>query len=279
MRADGKKVKNADAMYLVAAHFMAKRVDSMNMTTIDIPVEPMRQYLNKKRKEGKRYSHMTLFVTAFLHTLAQYPGLNRFVMNKRMYARNEIAIGMVVLKNGKMDQHGAMDKMFFKADNSLDEVDEIINSYVNKNRDEQDENATDKAVRVFLSIPGLVRIGVNFFRFIDRHNLMPKKFIDMSPFHATAVMTNLASIRTNEIYHHVYEFGTTSMSFALGNMREVPVRKKGEIEFVRCIPVGIVMDERIASGSYFALAFHKFQSLLQNPELLEEIPEVQEDVV
>ena len=36
MRADGKKIKNADPMYKVAAHIMNKRVDSMNMITIDI---------------------------------------------------------------------------------------------------------------------------------------------------------------------------------------------------------------------------------------------------
>jgi hypothetical protein len=35
------------------------------------------------------------------------------------------------------------------------------------------------------------------------------------------------------------------------------------------MPVGLVMDERIASGSYFALAFRKFSKLLENPELLE----------
>lgn len=279
MRADGKRVKNADPMYLVAAHFMDKRYDAMNMITLDIPVEPMRKYLNAKRKEGKRYSHMTLFITAFLHTIAEYPGLNRFVVNKRMYARNEIAISMVVLKGGKMEQHGAMDKMYFKADNTVDEVDKIINEYVEKNRDFEDENGTDRVVRILMSVPGLVRFGVSMFKFFDRHNLLPKKIIDISPFHATAVMTNLASIRTNQIYHHVYEFGTTSISLALGNMRDVPIRKKGEIEYVRCLPIGMVMDERIASGSYFALAFQTFRTQLANPELLEQRPEVKEDKV
>ena len=51
MRPDGKRVKNADPMYTVAAYIMNKRVDSMNMITIDIPVEPIKEYLNKKRKE------------------------------------------------------------------------------------------------------------------------------------------------------------------------------------------------------------------------------------
>lgn len=279
MRKDGTRIReSADPMYLVAAHFMPKRVDAMNMTTIDIPVDPMNDYLHRVRREGKEYDHMTLFITAFLHTIAEYPALNRFVVNKRFYSRNEIAIGMVVLKGGKMDQHGVMDKMWFDADYSLEEVSNTIHNYIDKNRDAEDVNSVDKAVKVLLSIPGFVRVGVNLAKFIDRHNLLPKKFIDISPFHATAVFTNLASIRTNHIYHHIYEFGTTSLSIALGNMRYIPKMRKGEIEHVKCMPVGIVMDERICSGSYFALAFRYFSKLLSNPELLEQKPEVKKDI-
>lgn len=96
----------------------------------------------------------------------------------------------------------------------------------------------------------------------------------MSPFHASLLLSNLASIRTNHIYHHVYEFGTTSIAVTMGNMREVPRRKADGIEFERCLPLGIVMDERIASGSYFALAFRQFIKYIKNPQLLEGEPKV-----
>ena len=278
-RKDGTKVKSsADPMYLVAAHFMDKRIDSMNMITIDIPVDPMNEYLNRKRKEGKHYDHMSLYITAMIHAIAEYPAINRFVVNKTVYSRNEIAIGMIVLKGGKIDQHGAMDKMKFQPDFTIDEVDETIRNYVEKNRDMEEVNSTDKVVNVLLSVPGLVRFGVNTFKFMDRHGLLSKNLIDLSPFHATAVFTNLASIRTNHIYHHIYEFGTTSISIALGNARYVPKMKKGEIQHVKCMPMGIVMDERICSGAYFALAFRYFAKLLENPECLEKRPAVKPDI-
>ena len=92
-------------------------------------------------------------------------------------------------------------------------------------------------------------------------------------------MTNLASIRTNHIYHHIYDFGTTSLALAMGNLREVPKRKKGEIVFERCMPIGLVMDERIASGAYFAMAFRKFRKLLENPTLLETAPNVEKEII
>ncbi|MBQ8860719.1 MAG: 2-oxo acid dehydrogenase subunit E2 [Ruminococcus sp.] len=274
MRADGKKLKGADPMYQVAAHIMAKRSDAMNMITLDIPVEPMSKYLNEKRKEGKRYSHLSLIIAAYLQTVAEFPALNRFVVNKTIYRRNEIAIGMVVLKGGKIDSHGTMSKLYLQPNYSLDDVQETIEKYIEDNRKEENENGTDKIIKVLLSIPGLLRFGVCFFKFLDKHGLLPKSIIDVSPFHVSAVVTNLASIRTNHIYHHIYDFGTTSIALAMGNLREVPVRAKGEIEFERCMPIGMVMDERIASGSYFALAFRKFKKLLADPSKLETPSEV-----
>ena len=88
------------------------------------------------------------------------------------------------------------------------------------------------------------------------------------------VFTNLASIRTNHIHHHCYDFGTTSMIMAAGNAREVAHRTRdGEIVHEKCLPLGLVMDERIASGYYFAQAFRKMKEYFKNPALLEEPPE------
>lgn len=272
MRADGRRLKDTDPMYRVAAHIMDKRVDSMNMTTIDIPYEPMQAYVNKKRKEGINISHMALVIAAYLRTMAEYPELNRFVVNKKVYARNEIAVGMVVLKSLK-DHNGTMSKMYFSAEDTVFDVNNTINTYVAENQAAPENNKTEKIIKILLSFPGLLTVGVKLFKFLDKHGLLPKAIIDMSPFHMSLGITNLASIRTNHIYHHCYEFGTTSVFLAMGNLREVPKRKGGEIVFERSLPIGVTMDERICSGSYFATAFKTLKKYLANPELLEEKPE------
>ena len=271
MRKDGKRLKHADPMYTVAAHIMDKRCDSMNMITLDIPLEPMQNYLKEKRKQGIALSHMAIVLAAFVQTVAEYPELNRFVVNKKLYARNEIAVGMVVLKAGQID--GTMSKMYFSPDNTIFEVNDIINKYVDENRNTPENNGTEKLIKILLSIPGLLRLGVNAFKFLDKHGLLPKSIIDASPFHNTLVISNLASIRTNHIYHHVYDFGTTSEVITMGNTREVAMRKGGEIVYERCMPLGVVMDERICSGYHFAIAFRRMKQYLSNPELLEKRPE------
>lgn len=270
MRADGKRLKHSDPMYTVAAHIMARRSDAMNMTTIDIPVDPMQRYINRTRKEGRAVSHLALVLAAYVRTLADYPALNRFVVNKRIFARNEICVGMVVLKAGQ--DGGTMSKIHLLPDDTIDEVNEKINRYVADNRAVPEKNGTEKLIKILLGIPGLLRVGVPFFKWMDKHGLLPKAIIDASPFHASMSITNLASIKTDSIYHHCYDFGTTSLFLAMGNFHEVARRHQGEIVFERCMPIGAVMDERICDGHYFATAFRTFKRYLAQPELLEQKP-------
>lgn len=272
MRADGIKLKNIDPMYYIASYVMDKRYDAMNMITIDIPLDYISEYLKEKRKQGINMSHIAVILAAYVRIVAEFPELNRFIVNKKFYARKELSVSMVVLKAGS-NGHGTMSKMYFDKKNTVFEVNDIINKYVDENRNEPDNNATEKLMKVLLSIPGLMPLGVKFIKFMDRHGFLPKSVIDMSPFHASLLISNLASIRTNHIYHHVYEFGTTSIGITMGNTREVPKRKGSEIYFEKCMPLGVVMDERIASGSYFAMAFRRFRMYLRDPKLLEVPPE------
>ena len=271
MRADGKKVKDAQPMYRVAAYIMKERNDAQNMIVLDIPEEPLHRYINLRRRADKPISHLALILAAYVRTVAEFPALNRIVVNKRIYDRNELAVGMVVLKPGQTD--GTINKMYFDLTDNLDTVQDKILAYIDENRAAGDTNSTDKIINILLSIPGLVSFAVGLFKLMDKWGLLPKKLIDASPFHTSMVISNLASIRTNHIFHHCYNFGTTSLLLTIGNMREVAKRKGGEIRFERCIPLGLVMDERICNGSYFAQAFAALKKYLANPEILETVPD------
>ena len=271
MRKDGKRIKRVDPMYTIMPYILDKRYDSMNTITLDIPLEPMQKYLNKTRKEGHKVSHMGLIVAAVLRATAEYPALNRFIVNKKIYARNEFCVGLVVLKPGA---DATMNKIYFELEDDIFTVQEKIDKYIEDNRKTDNANQTDELMAKLLAIPGLINVGIGLFKWMDKHGLLPRAVIEASPFHATMGITNLASIRTNYIHHHIYEFGTMGMFVALGNSEIVPISKGRETEFVKCMPLGVVMDERIASGSYFASAFQKIKLYLKQPELLEKPAEV-----
>ncbi len=271
-RADGKRVRKADPMYTVVPYIMNKRNDAMNMTTVDIPVEPIQDYINAKRKEGIRLSHMSVVTAAYLRTVCEFPLLNNFIVNKKIYTHKEFKVAMVVLKS-LVTEEETMSKVQFELDDNIFEVNEKMNQYVESNRETATVNNTDKMISFLVSLPGVCNIAVGLFKLLDRYGLLPKFITDLSPFHASLTITNLASIRTNHIYHHIYNFGTTSVFIAMGKNREVAKKKNGEIVFEKCIPLGVVMDERICSGLYFAKAFRKFRNYLEDPSLLEAKPE------
>ncbi|MDO4733062.1 MAG: 2-oxo acid dehydrogenase subunit E2 [Bacillota bacterium] len=269
MRKDGLKVKDAELMYLFVPHIMKERNDAMNMITLDIPVEPMHKYINEKRRENFHVSHLSLFLAAYVQVIAEFPLLNRFVVNKTIYDRTETPIAMVTLRPG--DNDSTMSKIYFQPGEDIFSVCKKIDDFIAINTaNSAVTNSMDKFMNLVVKIPGLLRFGVPILMWMDKHGLMPKKIIDLSPFHASMTVTNLASIRTNHIYHHIYNFGTTSVICALGNLRYVPsVNKDGQIKLTRCMPIGVVMDERICSGHYFSRAFRSLQKYLLDPHLLE----------
>lgn len=275
-RADGKRVRKADPMYTVVPYIMDKRNDAMNMITVDIPVAPIQDYINSKRKEGIKINHMSVIMAAYLRTVYEFPLLNNFIVNKKIYKHKDFKVAMVVLKN-LATQEETMSKVKFELDDTIFDVNQKMTEYVEENRKTSTVNNTDKMIKFLVSLPGLLLVGVSLFKTLDRYGLLPKFIVDLSPFHSSLTLTNLASIRTNHIYHHIYNFGTTSVFIAMGKNREVAKKKNGEIVFEKCMPLGVVMDERICSGIYFAAAFRKMSQYLENPALLEEKPQKKED--
>ena len=275
-RKDGKRYHSSDMMYAIAPHIMAKRSDGCNSITVHIPYEPMHEYIVKKRAEGIRLSHMALIIAAYARTASQHPAINRFVVNKNIYSRNELIVAMVVQRS--VDAQSTMGKLSFELTDTIFEINDKINKFVDDNRQE-DSNETDALMHKLTKFSFLLRPAVCLLKWMDKHGLLPRAVIDASPFHCSMVISNLASIRTNHIFHHIYDFGTTTLLMAMGVTREVPVRKHGEIEFVRSIPIGIVMDERICNGCQYALAFKRLEHYLKNPQLLETPPEtILEDI-
>ena len=271
-RADGIRVRNEVPIYYLIPQFLTERHDSMNMITVDIPVEPLRQYMNAQRKQGRHISHMALILTAYAHVAGEYPSLNRFVINKKIYEHKDLKVSLVVLRSGESANDDTNAKLDLSPADTVFDIQGKLDKYIEENAAGAEENATgmDKIMDVFVKMGPLMNIVGWLLRFGDKHGLIPQALLDVSPFHASALFTNLASIRTNHIYHHIYDFGTTSLSIAMGNMRDTVRRgRDGQPEIVRTIPLGVVMDERICNGHYFALSFARMRDLLAHPERLE----------
>ena len=267
MRPDGKRVKNTTAIVTAIPYIMPKRYDAQNFITEYADMEILRRYIQQKRREGVRLSYMTVLLAAYFKAYQENPKINRFIMNSRIYQRNHFCVSFVILKtraDGTPDETTV--KVYFEDGDDILSIHRKIEEIVAKNQIAAHNNNTDKFANFMLSLPLLPKVVIALARLLDRYGLLPRFIIDLSPFHTSLFITNLASINTSAIYHHCYEFGTTGVFICMG--KPIANHLTGEYD-KKLIPLSIVMDERICTGHEYALFWQSFRRYLRHPELTE----------
>ena len=119
-RSDGYRVKGNDPMYEIVPHIMPQRYDASNSIKVNIDLEPMQDYIRECRRRGVSISHMSIIIAGYLRLVSQNPYLNRFVMNKKIYARNHFCVSFVTLTPGA--ESDTVSKLYFNLDDTLDIV-------------------------------------------------------------------------------------------------------------------------------------------------------------
>jgi hypothetical protein len=276
-RADGRRIRGMDPIVNLTPYIMPRRYDAQVQIRHNLDFDVMTRYIREKREQGFNVTYMGLLLAAYVRTVSQYPELNRFIMNKQLYARNHICVSFVTLKKGtdpgKIEE--SLVKLAFAPDETVFEVTEKLEEAIERNRKAEKANLTEGVARFLLATPLLPNIVVGLARLLDRYGLLPSVIHKASPFHTSLFVSNMASIGMSYIYHHIYDFGTTSVFVSMGRTEhEVRLNSDGSPRSRRIMPLGTVVDERICSGGEFSRAFGYLKSLLAHPEELEQKPEV-----
>jgi len=272
LRSDGKHLKKTSAVFKLMPNLMRERNDSQVLFSQDIITDGMDAYIKEKfDNDGIKISYLDIVFTAIARIIAERPHLNRFVVNGRTYARNSIFLSIVVKKGMNDEALETPLKFEFKGGETIFEVKDKIQEEINKNKEVDMKNGTDKTVNALTSVPAsLIKVAMNIIRSLDKHGILPKALINVSPFHTSAFVTNVGSLGIDAIYHHLYNFGTTSMFYAMGRKKKTYVYVDDELVEKKCISIAFVGDERICDGYYYASSFKLFSKYLAKPYLLEE---------
>lgn len=278
-RSDGRKIKTIDPLFRVIPCIMKERCDAQVFFKEQIPLAKIDEYIKKKAAEGIKISTMHVVYAAIIRTIAQRPQLNRFVVNGRIFARNDIQASLAIKKSLTDDGEETNLKLHYTGNETIFEIKDKLEGAITENKDTDASNSTDKLVKLLNFIPGgLIRGIVNFLMWLDKHGCLPKAILEASPFHTSVYLTNVGSLGIDAIYHHIYNFGTTSLFFAMGKKKKQLIYEDEELKEEKCITIGFVGDERICDGYYFASSFKYLTKLLKNPELLEERVEAKKDI-
>ncbi len=275
-RYDGRLLRTLNPFYKIIPYIMRDRSDSQNFFDDRIDISRTEAFLRTiKNKSAENMGFLHVVIAAMVRTISQKPGLNRFIAGQKIFARNEILISLALKK--KLDEAGPETtiKMKFEASDTIYDVAAKVNKAIGENKKADTENDADKTARLFMLCPGLiVRFLVWFLRSLDYFGLMPKAINRLSPFHTSVFVTDLGSLGIRPIYHHLYDFGTTSLFIAFGiKQKEKHIDAENNIVEKRSVQLRVVSDERIVDGYYYASAFKLFKSLVQHPERLENPPD------
>ncbi len=270
-RNDGKQLTKTTAIFKLMPNLMKERNDSQVLFTQDIITDGMDKYIREKQEQGIKISYLDIVFAAVARIIAERPHLNRFCVNGRTYARNSIFISIVVKKSLSDDSEETPLKIEFDGTETIFEVKDKLQNEIAKNKDVAMKNDTDKTVTALTSVPAfLIKFAMGVIRFLDKHGMLPKFLVGVSPFHTSAFITNTGSLGIDAIYHHLYNFGTTSMFFAMGRKKKTYVYVDDELIEKKCISIAFVGDERICDGYYYAASFKQLSKYLAKPYLLEE---------
>lgn len=274
-RPDGRRINKIDPIVQITPYIMPMRCDAQVLLKHRVDLEKMNRYIRSKRAdEGISFTHMQIIFAAYVRAVSRNPNVNRFIMNKQYYARNNCSAAFTMLNNpNDADQGETVIKLKFDLTDTIYDVYDRMSGVIEKNRGVQEKNFLDKLVAGLFKVPGLPNFVVGLVRLLDRYGLCPGFLIEELPFHVGLYVTNMASIGLHDVNHHIYNFGNVGMFYGMGMIEKVAEVENGETRMKRYLPIGITADERVCSGAHYARFFKDMSYYLEHPEVLEQPPE------
>lgn len=272
-RRDGKLLRDIDAMHFIMPIIYPNRCDNEAFISERIDLTNVNAYLEKRNAENPEYKYnvFQIIVTAVVKAITLRPKLNRFIVNKNTYQRNEVSAAFVIKK---IFSDGGAEGLAFihtKESDNLDAIHDAIYEQVSACRDKNLSDSSSDSMDILNRMPRfLSKFLVGIICFLDRHGWVPNFLIAADPYYSSAVFTNLGSIKLHSGYHHLTNWGTNSVFVAIGEVKKRPFfDEDGSMTMRDSIDLGLTIDERLADGYYYSKTVRLVKKLLECPELLE----------
>ena len=271
-RRDGTYLKKIDSMHTIMPLMYPNRCDNEAFISECIDLTNINEFLAKKNETNPEYKYnlFQIMVTAMLKTITLRPKMNRFIANKSIYQRNEVSAAFTVKKIFSDNGGEALAFIHSKESDTLDTIHDEIFRQVSLCKSENEKDQSTAAMDIIQKIPRpILKIVGAIARSLDRHGRMPKSIIATDPFYASAVLSNLGSIKLHAGYHHLTNRGTTSVFCVIGEIKKRPFYDEaGNVTMRDSVDLGLTVDERIADGYYYSKTIKLLKKLFEEPELL-----------
>ena len=248
---------------------MPHRYDAQVLFDETVNIESTEAFIQRMRKNGDRIRFLHVLLAAMLRTIVDFPKANRFVRGRKVFARKDISFCFAMKKDMTLESEETVVKLVFNPKDTLMDIVKRVDEAIEKNKATASKNKIDIAARLFNLMPSFVlRFSLFLIRFLDDRRLLPASLIRLSPFHSSAFVTDMGSLGMPPVYHHIYDFGTTSFFIAFGPKRKETTHEKTR----KVIDIRVVVDERIGDGYMMATVCKQLKRHLQDPSTLMKTP-------
>lgn len=281
-RKEGRLLRSLPAFAKFVPFIMPTRNDACNQYEESFEVSDVDRRLRKLRVDGYTGIGILHFIiAAYIRGVSMLPGMNRFIVGRRIYARDNIEVVMTVKRSLAIDATETTIKVVFEPTDTIFDVYRKMSEKIDEIKTVEGNNNTEDVAEAMCKAPRfLLRFALTILRIMDYFGWLPQSLLDASPFHGSMIITDLGSLRIGPIYHHIYNFGTLPVFISFGAKRHAyELDRHGNMVDRKYVDCKFVMDERTVDGHYYAQFLQAFRYICQHPEIVETPPsKVVEDV-
>ena len=281
-RKEGRLLRSLPAFAKFVPFIMPTRNDACNQYEESFEVSDVDRRLRKLRVDGyKGIGILHFIIAAYIRGVSMLPGMNRFVVGRRIYARDNIEVVMTVKRSLAIDATETTIKVVFEPTDTIFDVYRKMSEKIDEIKTVEGNNNTEDVAEAMCKAPRfLLRFALTILRIMDYFGWLPQSLLDASPFHGSMIITDLGSLRIGPIYHHLDNFGTLPGFISFGAKRHAyELDRHGNMVDRKYVDCKFVMDERTVDGHYYAQFLQAFRYICQHPEIVETPPsKVVEDV-
>ena len=242
---DGYLLRTLDPVVFLMPYIMPRRTDSESKIDLDLDLTKVEEFIKQHREDIPGLTLYHIVFATIVRAAAVTPEINRFITGNRIYQRRTVRISMMIKKHLEINGRETTIFPVFETSDSLKEIVEKTNRLAEEAlaKLDDDSNGFDNLTSILYAVPPFVlRAFIGFM---------------------------MGSIGLPVIYHHLYEFGTTSVFVSIGK-KEVTSKllPDGSVKTYKVLPLRAVVDDRICDGFTYACAFKTIRKCFRNPEIL-----------
>ncbi len=271
-RKDAKRI-DVPAMAKVMT-YIKNREEAYVYINRKFDVTDLIKYMQKKKVKNPELTYFHAFSMAIAKVIYNRPRLNTFIVNHKFYQRNDVILTFTARISFDDDKNKEVMSLIKVAPNdNIFDLSRKIHEKVDNFRNKKIQTSSDDSLDILGKLPNwmLKWIIAPLFKWLDRHDLLPKSLNDELLYNSSVILSNLGSIKCGAIHHNLTNFGTNSIILTIGDIHKEPVvMPNGKIEVRDIVEFGINLDERIGDGVYFSKSVNLLDYIMTHPETLED---------